>query len=185
MNIYEIEIDDLINRKIFMESHSCSLLPWKLDLEVRYKYLGIKESSEYTEKYATFYMIIMDNDDEDNDLKDIAIYDDAYMNGMPNVCGCGGYGFGVFTIAVDKTNGVTYSKVNISNPNNETGWNKYEELYHDKIGDIIKLLQDKIPSCEQSVQNHTFEQVQEAIDAEQQRKKPKSRRGRIKLNLKR
>ena len=43
MNIYEIEIDDLINRKIFMESHSCSLLPWKLDLDVRYKYLGIKD----------------------------------------------------------------------------------------------------------------------------------------------
>ena len=142
MNIYEIEIDDLINRKIFMESHSCSLLPWKLDLDVRYKYLGIKKSSEYSKKYATFYMIIMD--DEDNDLIDVAIYDDAYMNGMPNSCACGGCGFGVFTIAVDKTNGVTYSKVNISNPNNETGWNKYEEAYHDKIGDIIKLFQDKI-----------------------------------------
>lgn len=145
MNIYEIEIDDLINRKIFMESHSCSLLPWKLDLEVRYKYLGIKKSSEYSKKYATFYLIIMDCDDEENNnTKDVAIYDDSYMNGMPNVCACGGCGFGVFTIAVDKTNGVTYTKVNISNPNDETGWNKYEELYHDKIGDIIKLLQNKI-----------------------------------------
>ena len=40
--------------------------------------------------------------------------------------------------------GVTYTKVNISNPDDETGWNKYEELYHDKIGDIITLLQNKI-----------------------------------------
>jgi len=144
MEIYKIEFDDLENKKIFMNSHSCFVIPSYLKTKSSYDCLGISKSSEYFEKYKTNYLMIMDNKESSKFKTKLAIFDEDYMCGMPDIHNWCDSGFVVFTISINKTNGKIYTRLNTTNPNNKETWNKYEEIYNNKIYKIIQDLQQVI-----------------------------------------
>ena len=142
MEIYKIEFGDLENKKLFMESHSCYMIPSYLRTKPSYDCLGISRSSEYFETYKTFYLMIMDNKESSKFKTSVALFDDNYMCGMPDINNWCDGDFVVFIISINKKNGKLYTRLNMTNPNNDKTWNKYEEIYNNKISKISKIIQE-------------------------------------------
>ena len=152
MEIYKIEFDTLANKKVFMDSHSCFVIPSYLKTKHSYDCIGISKSSEYFEKYDTFYLMIMNNNETSKFEMSVALFDQDYMCGMPDIHNwCHGE-FVVFTISINKKNGKLYTRLNMTNPNNEKTWKKYEDLYNNKLYKIIQELREVIEMQDNNIE---------------------------------